>query len=108
MPNLQLNLFAGKGILFSCKFKIMKIEEFHKSYKNLLFSILCFLSGTYTLINEEDKNFYSWFILAISFLFLSTFFEQKKMNVSHRKALIILSYIIAVGLVLIGLYKLFV
>ncbi len=86
----------------------MKIEEFHKTYKNLLFSILCFLSGIYTLINEENKNLLGWFILAISFLFLSTFFEQKNIKISQSKALIILSYAIAVILIFLGLYKLYV
>jgi hypothetical protein len=86
----------------------MKIEEFYKLYKNLLFSILCFFSGTYALINEENRNFYGWFILAISFLFLSTFFEQKNMNRKQRKVkvLIISSYTVAIVLILLGLSKL--
>nr|WP_319570577.1 hypothetical protein [uncultured Draconibacterium sp.] len=84
----------------------MKIEKTYKSYKNLLFAVLCFLSGIYTLTNEQYKSLYGWFILGISFLFLSTFWGQKKLNVFQRKLLVSTSYIIAIGLIILGLYKL--
>ncbi len=83
----------------------MKLREKNLEYKYLLFFIICFLSGLVTLNKKEDKNFLGWFILAISFLFLSTFFEQNILSEKKRKGLKILNYIIAAGLVLIGLLQ---
>lgn len=84
----------------------MKIDELFMIYKYLIFSVLCFLSGILTLINQGDGNFYSWFILALSFGFLEIFFEKEIRNKEYRKVLIILSYAVAAGLLFYGIIRL--
>ena len=83
----------------------MKNDKGYKVYKYLMYFVIGFIFGIYKLLSPGELNYAGWIILAVSFFFLSSFFEQKKIRIKQKKVLIILSYAIAGGLIIFWLAK---
>lgn len=80
----------------------MKYNKYEK-YTYLGFYILSFLKGIIEIFNKKDTSANGWFILAISFLFLSLFF--KRIDIKQRNFFIFLTYMIAGCLIIVWIIK---
>lgn len=81
----------------------MKNEGRYNTYKNLLYAVITLFAGISILINPENKHFYGWLILSLSFGFLASFIEQRINNQKLKFLLIILSYAVPVTVIILGI-----
>jgi hypothetical protein len=81
----------------------MKDNKGYKTYKYLMYFVIGFSFGVYRLLSPGELNYVGWIILAVSFFFLSSFFEQKEIRIKQKKVLIFLLYTIAVGLIVFSI-----
>jgi hypothetical protein len=81
----------------------MNKKGLYEPSKSLLFSILCFITGTAIFIrNESNSNYYGYLILSISFGFLATYLAQIVKSTKMKTGLRILSYLVPVLFMIYG------
>ncbi|MGV8138577.1 MAG: hypothetical protein AB2L20_25525 [Mangrovibacterium sp.] len=81
----------------------MRAEIYYKKYEYLVFWLLSFLHGVNEIFGKDYKNEHGWFVLAISFLFLSSFF--KTVNIRQKKIFVFLSYVVAACFFMVWIFK---